>query len=123
MAGSSSNTCTKRVLIEVEEDSIRVGFVSGGGDSDCTAITLELADQLHVDAEDIVLKVQSDDWGGRWVNVRDDDVIPDKTVLKAILRSSKVYGISKFSCYLNHSYHTSSTEGSRHCCCDHNCCC
>ena len=89
MAGSSSISPTKKVLVEFGEDSIRVDFVSGV-DSDCKAVSQVLADQLHVEAKDLVLKVQSDDWGGRWVNVCDDDVIPDKTVLKAILRSSKV---------------------------------
>lgn len=90
MAGNSSNSCTKRVLVELEEDSIRVAFVSGDNSSDCKAVTQALADQLHVEAKDLVLKVQSDEWGGRWVNVCDDDVIPDKTVLKATLRTSKV---------------------------------
>ena len=80
---------TKKVLVEFEDDAIPVSFVSGGEmGSDYKAATEAAALQLSVLPSDLVLKIESEEWGGRWVNVCEDDIIPDKAVLKATLRKS-----------------------------------
>ena len=35
--------------------------------------------QLAVSPADLVLRIQSDEWGGRWVNIGQSEIIPDKT--------------------------------------------
>ena len=42
--------------------------------------------QLSVPPGDLVLKIDSEEQGGQWVNVCEDDIIPDKAVLKAALK-------------------------------------
>ena len=49
--------------------------------SDFKAVTEAAAIQLAVSPADLVLKIQSDEWGGRWVNIGQSEIIPDKTIL------------------------------------------
>ena len=85
----AESVCSKKVLVEFEDDAIPVSFVSGGEmGSDCKAVTEAAAIQLSVSAADLVLKMQSEEWGGRWINVCENDNIPDKAVLKAAVRKS-----------------------------------
>ena len=37
-----------------------------------------------------ILKIQSEEWEGRWINVCEGDIIPDKAVLQAVIRPAKV---------------------------------
>lgn len=86
--GMAENT-TKKVLVEHDEDTIPINFVSGEGvGSDFKAVTEAAAIQLDVSPADLVLKIQSDEWGGRWINIGENDVIPDKAILQAVIRKS-----------------------------------
>ena len=61
-SGMVEGTCTKKVLVEHQEDTIQVRFVSGGDmRSDYEAVTEAAATQLTTD---LVLKIQSEEWGG-----------------------------------------------------------
>ena len=66
-----------------------------GGDvgSDCKAAMDASAAQLGVAPTDLVLKIQSEEWGGRWLNVCNNDVIPDKAILQAVLRKVRGYSV------------------------------
>ena len=79
---------TKKVLVEHEEDTVHVSFVSGGDMGDFKAVTEAAAIQLAVSPADLVLKIQSDKWGGRWVNIGQNEIIPNKTILRAVIRKS-----------------------------------
>ena len=41
-------------------------------------------------SEDIILKMKDENWGGVFIDVQDQQPIPDKSVLKAVI-SQKVY--------------------------------
>ena len=85
----AEGTCTKKVLVEHEEDTVPVSFVSGGGmGSDYEAVTEAAATQLTVSPTDLVLKIQSEEWGGRWVNIGENDIILEKAILQAVIRKS-----------------------------------
>ena len=92
--------CTKKILVEFEDDTVPVNFVSGGDvGCDCKAATEAAATALDVPCTELILKMQSEEWGGRWVNVHKDDVIPDKAILQAVLRkSAKVWCIALCFC-------------------------
>ena len=89
---------SKKVLVEHEDDSFPVSIASGQSES--KAIKEKIGAQLALPSTDLVLKIQSEEWGGRWVNVGDHDVILDKAVLKVLIRSAKVcwqcYKLSTF---------------------------
>ena len=55
---------------------------------DFKAVIEAAAIQLAVSPADLVLKIQSDEWGGRWVNIGQSEIIPDKTILRAVIRKS-----------------------------------
>ena len=87
----AEDTHTKKVLVQHEEDTVPVTFMSGGDmGSDYKAATQAVATWLTVPPTDLVLKIQSEEWGGMWVNVGESDIIPDKAILQAVLRKSKV---------------------------------
>lgn len=86
MATSSRGTVTKKVLVELGEDSLPVSFVSGFV-TDYESAKEAIAIKAKVDAKDLVLKVKSEEFGGRWVNLDEGDSIEDKSVL---VRTSKV---------------------------------
>ena len=78
--GMAENIYTKTVLVEHEGDTVPVSFVSGGDmGSDFKAVTEAAAIQLAVSPADLVLKIQSDKWGGRWVN-------SGQSILRAVIR-------------------------------------
>ena len=82
-SGMAEGTCTKKVLVEYEENTIPVSFVSGKDmGSDYEAVTEAATTQLTVSPTDLVLKIQSEEWGGRWVNIGENDIIPDKLYCK-----------------------------------------
>ena len=85
----AEGSCAKKILVEHEDDTVPVSFISRGDmGSDYKAATEAAATELAVSPTDLVLKMQSEEWGGRWVNVCKNDVIPDKAVLQAVLRKS-----------------------------------
>ena len=80
---------TKKVLVELGDDSLPVSFTSGFG-SDYESLRESVAINVGVQAEHVILKVKSDEFGGRWVNLTDEDEIADKSVVMCLLRSPKV---------------------------------
>lgn len=102
IVGCSSVIVTKMILVEHEEDSVPVSFTS-----DFKAAREAAAVQLSVPPTDLVLKIQSKEWGGRcrWINVCETDVIPDKAILRVVLRkSAKVWFNSHFCLLTIHSF-------------------
>ena len=90
MASSTSRgTVTKKVLVELGDDSIPVSFMSGVV-SDYESVRESIAFKARVDADDLVLKVKSDEFGGRWVNLSEEDAIADKSVIMCVIRTSMV---------------------------------
>ena len=49
-----------------------------------------IAIKAGVDADDLILKVKSEEFGGRWVNLTEEDAVPDKSVIMCFVRTSKV---------------------------------
>ena len=121
----AEGTCTKKILVELEDDAVPVSFVSGGDvGSDNEAATEAAATQLDVPPTDLVLKIQNEEWGGRWVNVCKNDVIPDKAILQAVLRkSAKVWLYATSFCSSLTVFFIKLTEKSRNWDCKHNHCC
>ena len=70
----------KKVLVEHDDDSFPVSFVSG--ESESKAIKEKVAAQLALPSTDLILKIQSEELGGRWVNIGEGDIIPDKAVIR-----------------------------------------
>ena len=90
MASSTSRgTVTKKVLVELGDDSLPVSFMSGVV-SDYESVRESTAMKAGVDADDLVLKVKSEEFGGRWVNLSEEDTIADKSVIMCVIRTSKV---------------------------------
>ena len=77
------------MLVELGEDSLPVSFVSGFV-SDYESVKESIAIKFKVDAKDLVLKVKSEELGGRWVNLDEGESIEDKSVIMCIVRTSKV---------------------------------
>ena len=96
MATSSRGTVTKKVLVELGEDSLPVSFVAGFV-SNYESAKEAIAIKAKVDAKDLVLKVKSEEFGGRWVNLDEGDSIEDKSVIMCIVRTSKVWSVCTVS--------------------------
>ena len=98
MATTSSRSAvtTKKVLVELGEDSLPVSFASGFV-SDYESVRESIAIKAKVDAKDMVLKVKSEEFKGRWVNLDEGDSIEDKSVIMCIVRTSKVCSVSTIS--------------------------
>ena len=60
--GTSRRTILKKVLVELGNDSLPVSFVLGA------------AIIAGVDADDLIFKVKSEEFGGRWVNLTEEAV-------------------------------------------------
>ena len=52
-----------------------------------------IAIKAKVDAKDLVLKVKSEEFGGRWVNLDEGDSVEDKGVIMCVVRTSKVRNV------------------------------
>ena len=90
MASSSSRgTIRKKVLVELGDDSLPVSFLSGIV-SDYESVKESIAIKAGVAAHELILKVKSEEFGGRWVNLSEEDEIADKSVIKCVIRTSKV---------------------------------
>lgn len=86
---ASRGVVTKKVLVELGEDSLPVSFASGFV-SDYESVKEAIAIKAQVDAKDLVLKVKSEEFGRRWVNLDEGDSIEDKVVIMCIVRTAKV---------------------------------
>lgn len=86
---TSRGTILKKVLVELGDDSLPVSFVSGAV-SDYQSVRESIAIKAGVDADDLILKVKSEEFGGRWVNLTEEDAVPDKSVIMCVVRTSKV---------------------------------
>lgn len=83
----AEGTCTKKILIQHEEDRDPVSFVSGADiRSDCKTATQAVATWLTIPPTNLVLKIRSEEWEGMWVNVCENDVIPDNVIVQAVVR-------------------------------------
>ena len=90
MASSSSRgTVRKKVLVELGDDSLPVSFLSRIV-SDYESVRESIAIKTRTDPGDLVLKVKSEEFGGRWVNLSEEDEIADKSGIKCVIRTSKV---------------------------------
>ena len=89
MASSSSRTVTKKVLVELGDDSLLVSFTSGLV-SDYESLKESIAAKTMLDVDDLVVKVKSEEFGGKWVNLTKEDAVPDKSVVMCVVRTSKV---------------------------------
>ena len=77
---------SKKVLVEYNESRKAVTF-----DTDCDmkesikqCFCIQLGDTQH-----LIVQKRNEEWGGQWVDVEEQEEIPDKSFLK-VLVSSKV---------------------------------
>ena len=89
MASTSSRTVTEKVLMEPGDDSLPVSFTSGLV-SDYESLRESIAAKAMLDADYLVVKVKSEEFGGKWVNLTKEDAVPDKSVIMCVVRTSKV---------------------------------
>lgn len=81
----------KKVLIEFSEDTYEVSFLSQPEASDLLSLKRAAASAIgSISPEELVLRVESDEWGGRLVNVGEKDTIKDRTILKASIQKAQV---------------------------------
>ena len=80
----------KKVL-EFFEDTYEVSFLSQPEASDLLSLKRAAASAIgSISPEELVLRVESDEWGGRLVNVGEKDTIKDRTILKASIQKAQV---------------------------------
>ena len=75
--------------MELGDDTLPVSFLSGIV-SDYESMRESIAIKTRTDPDDLVLKVKSEEFGGRWVNLSEEDEITDKSVIKCVIMTSKV---------------------------------
>ena len=86
----AEGTCTKKILVELEDDAVPVSFVSGGM---WVATTKLQQKQLLLSwMSHLPILIQNEEWGGRWVNVCKNDVIPIKLYCKLYYENQLRYG-------------------------------
>ena len=94
MASSSSRTVAKKVLVELGDDSLLVSFTSGLV-SDYESLKESIAAKTMLDVDDLVVKVKSEEFGGKWVNLTKENAVPDKSVVMCVVRTSNQTRIVK----------------------------
>lgn len=82
---------SKKVLVEIGDDSYQISIsCDNETNSDLEAVQEAVAALVQVEPQELIVKIESEEWGGRWVNLSDLDIFPDKAVLKATIRPAKV---------------------------------
>lgn len=76
----------RKVLIDIGQDSHELVLKNGDG---VPKLTQAIASLMKARADQVVLKIQREEWGGRWVNLCADEEIEDKTILKAFIRPTQ----------------------------------
>ena len=80
----------KRVLVEIGNNRKPVCFVSDQAEheTDLTLVKRAIVSVFNIqlsESESILVQVKSEEWGGLWVDIGEEDQIADKSVLKAII--------------------------------------
>ena len=78
----------KRVLVEMGNNRKPVCFVSDPEETDLAVIKRAIASVFNIElreGEDILVQIKSEEWGGLWVDLGEEERVVDKSVLKAIL--------------------------------------
>ena len=78
----------KRVLVEIGNNRKPVCFVSDPAETDLTIVKKAIVSVFNIqlsESESILVQVKSEEWGGLWVDIGEEEQIADKSVLKAII--------------------------------------
>ena len=51
-----------------------------------------------IEGQDFFLQVKSEEWGGLFVDLKDDEEVVDKSVIKAVIKPRKVE-VKQFQCF------------------------
>ena len=78
----------KRVLVEIGNNRKPVCFISDSDETDLTLVKKAIVSVFNIqlsESESILVLVKSEEWGGLWVDIGEEERIVDKSVLKAII--------------------------------------
>ena len=78
----------KRVLVEIDNNRKPVCFVSDPAETDLTIVKKVIVSVFNTqlsESESILVQVKSEEWGGFWGDIGEEEQITDKSVLKAII--------------------------------------
>ena len=78
----------KRVLVEMGNNRKPVCFVSDSDETNLTLVKKAIVSVFNIqlsESENILVQVKSEEWGGLWVDIEEEERIVDKSVLKAII--------------------------------------
>ncbi len=89
-SGSSIESSEKQVLVCLGERKRGISFLSGALEKKAflDAVRETYKDVCSFDSGDIVLQKKCESWGGEFVDLGADDLIPDRAVLRIVLEVS-----------------------------------